>query len=45
MHTNCLVFYGNLCYGLNTDSEHLYVLKEQPAAFTQLKSITFLLRR
>ena len=46
MHTNNAIFYGDLCYNLNTDSEHLYILTEQPlAAFTQLKPITFLLRR
>ena len=46
MHTNNAIFYDNLCYDLNTDLEHLYIFTEQPlAAFTQLKPITFLLRR
>ena len=45
MHTNNLIFYGNLCYVLNTDSEHLNVLREPIlAAFTQLKPVPFLLR-
>ena len=46
MHTNYVIFYGYLCYDLNIDSEHLYILKEPPlAAFSQLKPIIFLLRR
>ena len=46
MHINYEIFYGNLCYDLNTDLEHLYILREPPlAAFTQLKPITFLLTR
>ena len=46
MHTSYLIFYGYLCYDLNTDSEHLHILREPPlAAFTHLKHITFLLRR
>ena len=45
MHTNYVIFYGNLCDNLNTDSEP-YILREPPlAAFTQLKPIAFLLRR
>ena len=37
-----MTFYDNLCYDLNTDSEHLYILREPPlAAFTQLKPIVF----
>ena len=46
MHINYLIFYGNLWYNLNIDSEHLYILREPPlATFTQLKFIPFLLRK
>ena len=46
MHTNYLIFYGNLWYNLNRDSEYLYALREPPlAAFAQLKPIPFLLRK
>ena len=46
MHTDYVIFYGYLCYDLNTDSEHLYILRQPPlGAFTQLKPITFLLKR
>ena len=38
MHTNYVIFYGNLSYNLNTDLEH--ISREPPlAAFTQLKPI------
>ena len=43
MYTNYLIFYGNLWYNLNTDPEHLYILREPPLAiFAQLKPIPFL---
>ena len=47
MLTNYMIFYGNnLCSLLNTDSEHLYILREPPlAAFTQLKPSPFLIKR
>ena len=47
MHTNYLIFYGNLLwYDLNTDSEKLYISREPPVAiFTQLKPIRFLLSK
>ena len=45
MHSNYVIFNGNLRYDLNTDSEHIYILREPAlATFTQLKPITFLLR-
>ena len=47
MHTNYLIFYGNvLWYGLNTDSEKLNISREPPVAtFIQLKPIPFLLSK
>ena len=46
MHTNYLIFNGNLWYDLNTDSEHLYISREPTlATFAQLKPIPFLLRK
>ena len=45
MCTIYVIFYGNPFYNLNTDSEHLHILREPPlASFTQLKPINFLLR-
>ena len=45
MHINYAIFYGYLCYDLNIDPEHLYILKEPPlAAFSQLKPIIFLFK-
>ena len=29
MHTNYVIVYGYLCYDLNTDAEHLYILGEE----------------
>ena len=41
-----MIFHGNQCYDLNTDSEHLYFIREPPlTAFTQLKPTTLLLRK
>ena len=47
MHTNYLIFYGNLLwYDMNTDSEKLYISRQPPVAtFTQLEPIPFLLRK
>ena len=46
MHTNYLIFYGNIWYNLNTDSEKLYISREPPVAtFAQLKPIPFYLRQ
>ena len=46
MHTKCMIFYGNLCYGFDTDSEHLHILRQPTLpAFTQLKPFPFLLNR
>ena len=46
MHNNYVIFYGNLCYVLNKDTEQLYILRERTlAAFTHLKPTPFLLRR
>ena len=45
MYTNYVIFYGNLCYILNTDSEHLCILSELPLAITRLKHAAFILGR
>ena len=45
MHSNFVIFYGNLCYDMNTDPEHIiYFKRTLLAAFTQLKPIPFLLK-
>ena len=39
------MFYGNLCYDVNTDPEHItYFKRALLAVFTQLKPIPFLLK-
>ena len=45
MHSNYVIFYGNLCYDVNIDPEPIiYFKKTLLAAFTQLKPIPFLLK-